>query len=438
MSLEKLDVADNMDLLLLMQEFEGMYEANYGRRPKITRSQERKATNSLTRDACRCGRINAEGGKRKTGDKNPLGAKNNEQDCPRSHPLQEGSGKEPSNMLVNGFAIHGAKNEQSVVESGKISECSFRLLGPLPNDLPEDLRELAQIVARDMQPRIPAVRWGDVMGLNAAKQIMKEAVVIPMQYPEYFTGILTPWKGVLLYGPPGTGKTLLARAAATECMSTFFNISASTVTSKWRGDSEKLIRVLFRLACHYSPSIVFMDEVDALMVSRGGEGEHEASRRMKTELMMQMDGLSYTAERVVVLAASNRPWELDNALLRRMEKKIYVPLPDVSTRKIILEHLLGDRVSSAQCFEDLASRTENFSGSDLAVLAKEACMEPLRRLIKSMEMNPGSGKSVELEAITQEDLTRAMEVSKPSSKKYESQYELFSEKYGQRGDALRV
>eukprot|EP01028_Stygiella_incarcerata_P002895 TRINITY_DN1553_c0_g1_i2.p1 TRINITY_DN1553_c0_g1~~TRINITY_DN1553_c0_g1_i2.p1 ORF type:complete len:211 (+),score=50.49 TRINITY_DN1553_c0_g1_i2:222-854(+) len=205
---------------------------------------------------------------------------------------------------------------------------------------PIELRGLAHTISQDIIINNPSVRWDDIAGCEDAKQLLKEAVVFPIRYPELFQGskIMTPWKGVLLFGPPGTGKTMLAKAVATECRTTFFNISASSIVSKWRGDSEKLIRVLFELARYHAPSTIFLDELDSIMSHRGGSesgsgDEHEGSRRMKTELLIQMDGLARTDDLVFVLAASNIPWDLDIAVRRRLEKRILVPLPNRVARR---------------------------------------------------------------------------------------------------------
>ena len=328
-------------------------------------------------------------------------------------------------------------------------------LPALPDFGTSDLNELASSIQRDIFLDNPNVPWDSVAGLEEAKKLLKEAVVMPIKYPEFFTGLLAPWRGILLYGPPGTGKTMLAKAVATECRTTFFNISASTVVSKWRGDSEKLIRVLFELARHYAPSTVFLDEIDALMSARGGGGggggEHEASRRMKTELLIQMDGLAKKTtqgggEMVFLLAATNLPWELDLAMLRRLEKRILVNLPNEEARAHIIGKLLAPhKVDADVSLRDVAAATEGYSGSDVMLLCKEMAMRPLRRLMAQLECGPlleygnalGPPKRERGPAavgpITSEDVAAGMAVTKPSAMLHLQRYVTWSEKYGQTG-----
>ena len=151
--------------------------------------------------------------------------------------------------------------------------------------------DLIALIESDMLETSPGVSFDSIAGLDDAKTLIQEAVVLPMLIPSYFTGIRVPWKGVLLFGPPGTGKTLLAKAVATECKTAFFNVTASTLASKWRGESERLVRMLFDMARYHAPSVIFFDEIDALAGARGAANEHEASRRVKTELLVQMDGV---------------------------------------------------------------------------------------------------------------------------------------------------
>ena len=265
--------------------------------------------------------------------------------------------------------------------------------------------ELAAMLERDMLDRSPQVRWDNIAGLKEAKRLLEEAIVLPLWMPEYFQGIRRPYKGVLVFGPPGTGKTLLAKAVATECGTTFFNVSSSTLASKYRGESERMVRILFELARAHAPSTIFIDEIDSLCSSRSKDGEHEASRRVKTEFLVQIDGCSSGAggedgekKPVVVLAATNFPWDLDEALRRRLEKRIYIPLPGPAERvELFRINLREVSVSSDVNFEELAKRTEGYSGDDITNICRDASMNGLRRKI--------AGKTVEeIKAIRAEEV----------------------------------
>ncbi|KAB2025690.1 hypothetical protein ERO13_D06G142900v2 [Gossypium hirsutum] len=299
-----------------------------------------------------------------------------------------------------------------------------------------EMRALGESLSRDIVRGNPDVKWESIKGLEDAKRLLKEAVVMPIKYPKYFTGLLSPWKGILLFGPPGTGKTMLAKAVATECKTTFFNISASSVVSKWRGDSEKLIKVLFDLARHHAPSTIFLDEIDAIISQRGGEGrsEHEASRRLKTELLIQMDGLTRSDELVFVLAATNLPWELDAAMLRRLEKRILVPLPEPEARKAMFEELLPQQHGEeALPYDILVERSEGYSGSDIRLLCKEAAMQPLRRLMAVLEDNQEVVPEDELPnvgPVTSDDIETALRNTRPSAHLHAHRYEKFNADYG--------
>lgn len=231
----------------------------------------------------------------------------------------------------------------------------------------------------------PNVRWDDVAGLTAAKEALKETVILPKRFPEMFGGNRKPWKGILLYGPPGTGKSYLAKAVATEAESFFISVSSSDLVSKWQGESEKLVKEMFALAREEAPSIVFIDEIDSLVSSRS-DGDSESSRRIKTEFLVQMDGVGNGTDGVLVLGATNIPWGLDDALLRRMERRVYIPLPDAESRALMFKlHTKEEDEEkvdlSEEDFEALADMSEGFSGSDIKVLSRDANMTPVSRLL---------------------------------------------------------
>ncbi|SCU65586.1 vacuolar protein sorting-associated protein 4, putative [Trypanosoma equiperdum] len=230
----------------------------------------------------------------------------------------------------------------------------------------------------------PNVQWSQIAGLEAAKEALKEAVILPVRFPQLFTGNRKPWKGILLYGPPGTGKSYLAKAVATEADGTFLSVSSADLMSRWLGDSEKLVRNLFEKAREAyreggKPAIIFIDEIDSLCSARS-DGENDASRRIKTEFLVQMQGVGHDDEGVLVLGATNIPWALDSAVRRRFERRIYIPLPQAHARCQMIKIHLGDTqhsLTDEDC-NALAKMTEMYSGSDISIVVRNAMMECVR------------------------------------------------------------
>eukprot|EP00052_Salpingoeca_macrocollata_P004697 m.42995 g.42995 ORF g.42995 m.42995 type:complete len:435 (-) comp14392_c0_seq1:298-1602(-) len=228
----------------------------------------------------------------------------------------------------------------------------------------------------------PNVKWSDVAGLAGAKEALQEAVILPMRLPHLFTGKRKPWRGILLYGPPGTGKSYLAKAVATEAGGAYFiSVSSSDLVSKWQGQSERLVKALFELARENKPCIIFIDEVDSLCGARS-DGESESSRRIKTEFLVQMQGVGKDMDGVLVLGATNIPWALDSAIRRRFERRIYIPLPDEVARHRLFELAVGNTPHSLtkEDFYTLAKKTEGYSGADIGVLVRDALMEAVRKV----------------------------------------------------------
>lgn len=489
LNLEKYSVCDNVDLPTILQEYESYYHVKFKRFPKITKkipnsnvdqSKQVRSKASLQKYISRGSsfslpNINSppennvssnrpgSDGKKKTTSSKPKITKANSMTSVTQGDLNlsgtsianQTNTKEPAHQTVQN--IHGKNviidmkamlsNAMKGDYLSKNNDSSEKLLKPLSGfaGLTGEWRELAAVINRDIYLDNPDICWNDIVGLENAKRLVKEAVVYPIKYPQLFTGILSPWKGLLLYGPPGTGKTLLAKAVATECNTTFFNISASTIVSKWRGDSEKLVRVLFELARFHAPSTIFLDELESLMSQRGAgsSGDHEGSRRMKTELLVQMDGLSKSDDLVFLLAASNLPWELDHAMLRRLEKRILVDLPTEDARKQMLHHHLPPVIRSENNGLDIkteieydlfAKKLEGYSGSDIKLLCKEAAMRPLRKIFDVLENVSTDGSSTplpqfQLDPITNADLEAALTTTKPSARQLQNRYADWQKEY---------
>ena len=327
------------------------------------------------------------------------------------------------------------------------------LLNCYPDGVGPDT-DLIEMVEKEVVENNPNVKFEDIAELESAKRTLQEAVLLPLLMPDFFRGIRRPWKGVLLYGPPGTGKTLLAKALATQGKTTFFNVSATTFASKWRGESEKLVRLLFEMARFYAPSTIFIDEVDSIGTKRG-EGDNEASRRVMAEMLVQMDGVSGMSENeelsneelkkkiVMVLAATNHPWDLDDALRRRFEKRVYIPLPNTVGREEMFKiNLKGVTLANDVNIPELVKMTDGYSGADIANVCREAALMQMRRKL----MKTGGGFDImelannpqklqeELEApVSQTDILTAIKnisksVSQSDLKRYEEWTSEFSNK----------
>ncbi len=257
------------------------------------------------------------------------------------------------------------------------------------NDFIQALKTINPSGLREFLVEVPEVRWDDIGGLENVKQELREVVEWPLKYPESFSRLgIEPPKGILLYGPPGCGKTLLAKAVATESGANFIAIKGPEILSKWVGESEKAIREIFRKARTYAPAIVFFDEIDALAPVRGIAADSYVSERVVSQLLTELDSVE-RLNRVVVIAATNRPDLVDPALLRpgRLEKLIYVPPPDFRTRLEILKvHTRRTPLDTDVDLEELARVTEGYSGADLAALVREAALNALREDINASKV----------------------------------------------------
>ena len=294
------------------------------------------------------------------------------------------------------------------------------------HDTEED--EMDKKVESEIMVKNPKVKFSDIIGMQEMKQTLYEIIVVPTIRPDLFTGIRKPQRGILLFGPPGTGKTMIAKAIATECNSTFFNISASSLTSKWVGESEKTVKSLFKIAYKKVPSIIFIDEIDSILSKRSGS-ENEATKRLKTEFLIQFDGLgSNTNARLLVIAATNRPMDLDEALLRRLPKRVYCGPLDVNGRFDFIKKVIN-RVETNLSDEDIkeiAQKTNDYSNSDLMEMCREAAYQPVREL--SMEEIL---KIKKFRPLVKEDLIKAVQKIRGTlSKKVRDELQKWNEQFG--------
>ena len=255
-----------------------------------------------------------------------------------------------------------------------------------------ELRKALQSALLDDSPN---VRLDDVVGLEEAKKALRMAVIVPMEAPQLFKGSgMKPWSGILLYGPPGTGKTFLAKAVAGECKATFFSISSSTIRDKWVGQSEKMVAELFAMARERRPSIIFIDEVESLLAQRGSHGSSSHDDKLVTEFLVQMQGATHSNEGVLVLGGTNEPWMLDQAVLRRFQRRIYIGLPETIQRaEMLLRGFKGTFQFERPLIEELASATAGYSGSDIDTMVQLAKSTSIEDVLCASHFKPDPGNT---------------------------------------------
>ncbi|MED6121101.1 Fidgetin-like protein 1 [Stylosanthes scabra] len=301
------------------------------------------------------------------------------------------------------------KGDDSLDDSTK--RCLEMLCGP-DGELPEKLRNLEprliEHVSNEIMDRDPNVRWDDIAGLEHAKKCVTEMVIWPLLRPDIFKGCRSPGRGLLLFGPPGTGKTMIGKAIAGEAKATFFYISASSLTSKWIGEGEKLVRALFGVASCRQPAVIFVDEIDSLLSQRKSDGEHESSRRLKTQFLIEMEGFDNGSEQILLIGATNRPQELDEAARRRLTKRLYIPLPSSEARAWIIRNLL-----EKDGLFNLSREELGYSGSDMKNLVKDASMGPLREALKQ-GIEISKLKKEDMRPVTLQDFENALKEVRPS------------------------
>ena len=249
-----------------------------------------------------------------------------------------------------------------------------------------------------------------------------------MFHVDLFTGLRSPSKGLLLFGPPGTGKTLIGKCIASQSKATFFSISSSSLTSKWIGDGEKMVRALFAVARVHQPSVIFVDEIDSLLTQRT-DGENEATRRIKTEFLVQFDGCGTNSEdRILMIGATNRPTEIDEAARRRFRKKLYIPLPEAAARKSIVQNLMSKQSHSLTTdqIDQIVQLTDGYSGSDMDGLIREAALGPIRDITDIATI-----QASEVRPISHHDFTQALTQVRASVSEKDLQFYLdFDKEYG--------
>lgn len=285
--------------------------------------------------------------------------------------------------------VFDPNSSQRAALSSRVTQIKNRLIqrGVHPTNISHLSEAEQRLLFSLVFPEDIDVDFDDVGGLIREKQGLKEIVVLPFLYPQMFgagggSGLLSPPKGVLLYGPPGTGKTMLAKALAKESHANFLSISPSSLLSKYLGETEAFVSAVFSLARRVAPTVIFIDEIDSMFSTRSSS-DHEVHKNLKAEFMQLWDGLLTTANNhVIVMGATNRPYDIDPAIARRMPRSFEVKLPTVGERASILVKILAkENLDDDFDHEEIARLTEGYSGSDLKELCRMAMLIPVKEAI---------------------------------------------------------
>ncbi len=303
------------------------------------------------------------------------------------------------------------------------------------SDFLDALKEIDPSAMREVLVEIPDVSWDQIGGLEDVKEELREAVEWPLKYPDLFAQLnATPPKGLLLYGPPGTGKTLLAKAVAHESESNFISVKGPELLNKYVGESEKAVREVFRKARQASPCIIFFDEVDSVAPVRGSSGgDSNVTERVISQFLTEMDGLE-ELRNVVIIAATNRPDIIDSALLRpgRFDRLLFVPPPDLEARRQIFKiHTRKTPLGEDVNLDEMARRTDGYTGADIASLANTAVMLALREHISKAKDPEDARKRAKGLKVAKRHYDEALQKIKPMSSEELKMYERFSQQFSE-------